>query len=255
MEPELKAFLASACLHLLVAGSAVSFAAFSRQPELPLLVECTVELGQLSETPERGRKPALPALPVPPSPRQARTRIATLPRETLPVAPVVQAGAMTAPAHAIPAPVSPSVVTPAPVLVAPDGNGRLSATSLPQGRAGVGPATGPDAGSSVPASSGRGESVESPQARYLNEHFAAIRSLIAGNLRYPGKARRMGWSGKLAVEFVIRESGEVEQIRVVKSSGIALLDCDARETVRRSAPFPPPPVSARLVVPVEYRLE
>lgn len=108
------------------------------------------------------------------------------------------------------------------------------------------------------AGAGRGsgeEGADSEQRRYLKEHFAAIRSLIARNLRYPGKARRMGWCGKLTVEFVVRESGEVEGIKVVRSSGFALLDCNAVETVRRSAPFPPPPVSARLVVPVEYRLE
>ncbi len=259
MEPELKAFLASSCLHLLVAGSAVSFAPFSRQPEPPLLVECTIELGQPAETPERGRNPAatLPPLPVPPSPRQATTRIAALPHEALPVTPVVQAGAMAASPYAIPspAPVSRPVVTPEPVLAAPAGNGRLTATSLPKGRAGEGPAIAPDTGISVPGSSGRGDSAESLQARYLKEHFTVIRSLIAGNLRYPGKARRMGWSGKLAVEFVVYESGEVDGIRVVKSSGIALLDCDARDTVRRSAPFPRPPASARLVIPMEYRLE
>jgi protein TonB len=100
-----------------------------------------------------------------------------------------------------------------------------------------------------------GKSMESLKAHYLKDHFAYIRTLISGNLRYPVKARRMGWSGKLTVELIVRESGEADTIRVVKSSGILLLDSDAEETVRRSSPFPKPPVSARLLIPVEYVLE
>lgn len=96
--------------------------------------------------------------------------------------------------------------------------------------------------------------MESQQRRYLKEHFAHIRDTIAENLRYPAKARKMGWHGRLAVEFVVLASGAVDQIRITKSSGIALLDSDAEETVRRSAPFPKPPVSARLIIPVDYVL-
>ena len=100
-----------------------------------------------------------------------------------------------------------------------------------------------------------GDSAESRQTQYLKEHFTYIRNTIAANLRYPSKARKMGWNGKLAIEFVILESGTVDKIRVTRSSGIPLLDSDAEETVRRSAPFPKPPVSARLVIPVEYVLK
>lgn len=101
----------------------------------------------------------------------------------------------------------------------------------------------------------RGESAEALRERYLRQHFGYIRDLINNNLRYPGRARRMGWSGALKVEFVVRVDGSVEAIRIVKSSGVPLLDCNAMETVRRSAPFPKPPISARLIIPVEYLLE
>lgn len=102
---------------------------------------------------------------------------------------------------------------------------------------------------------GRGLDSASLRAGYLQDHLASIRGAIAGNFRYPPMARRMGWTGRVAVEFVVRGDGSVEQVRVVKSSGIALLDDDAEETVRRSAPFPRPPVSARLIIPVEYVLK
>jgi len=57
------------------------------------------------------------------------------------------------------------------------------------------------------------------------------------------------------VSFIVQESGEVRDLRLERSSGIGLLDRDAAETIRRAAPFPKPPVSARLVIPVEYILE
>ena len=115
--------------------------------------------------------------------------------------------------------------------------------------------TGPGEDAAGKASGPSGKSAESLRARFLKEHLAYIRNMIAEHLRYPSQARRMGWSGKLTIEFVIRESGGVDTIRVVKSSGFPLLDRDAEDTVRRSAPFPKPPVSARLVIPVEYLLE
>ncbi|QEM68962.1 energy transducer TonB [Geobacter sp. FeAm09] len=74
-------------------------------------------------------------------------------------------------------------------------------------------------------------------------------------MRYPGLARRMGWSGTLLIEFVVQKDGSADMVRIVSSSGVPLLDRDARETVLKSAPFPKPPVSATLRFPMEYKLE
>lgn len=253
MEPELKAFLASSCLHMLVAGSAVSLASFSRQPETPLVVECTIDLQDPAPQGKKGERGTAALFPAPAAPRAPR--VAAPPPGPVPEAPPVPAGPAVIPAVAASTPVSLPRATPAVTPAASAGSGGpMPAASIP-GRQGSGPVPAPDTGISVPGSSVRGEDSDSGQKQYLKEHFAAIRDLIARNLRYPGKARRMGWCGKLMVEFVVRESGEVDGIRVVRSSGIALLDCNAVETVRRSAPFPRPPASARLVVPVEYRLE
>lgn len=90
------------------------------------------------------------------------------------------------------------------------------------------------------------------RTRYLKEQFSYIRDKIASNVRYPRQAKRMGWSGVAHVSFVIEENGGVSDVKVVKSSQVGLLDEEASESVRRSAPFPRPPVRARIVIPVEY---
>jgi protein TonB len=95
---------------------------------------------------------------------------------------------------------------------------------------------------------------EKTNQHYLKEHFIYIRDLISKQIVYPSMARKMGWSGKVTVAFVITEDGSVQAIRVVESSGFPLLDKSAVETVRGAAPFPKPPVRAEIVVPVNFKL-
>lgn len=95
---------------------------------------------------------------------------------------------------------------------------------------------------------------EIQQRQYLKEHFNYIRDLIGKRLVYPSMARRMHWQGKTVVAFVIKQDGSVHSLRVVKTSGFALLDRCAIETVRDAAPFPRPPVQAEIVLPVSFNL-
>ena len=95
---------------------------------------------------------------------------------------------------------------------------------------------------------------EKAQQRYLKEHFAYIRDLITKQLVYPPMARKMRWSGKVVVAFVIAEDGSVHAIRVVETSGFPILDKSALETVRSVAPFPKPPVRAEIVVPINFKM-
>ncbi len=92
------------------------------------------------------------------------------------------------------------------------------------------------------------------RGKYLKEQFQYIRERIADNARYPRHARRMGWCGVVHISFIIEPNGNVSDIRIVKSSGVSVLDEEASDSVRRSAPFPKPPVRARIVIPVEYAL-
>ncbi|WP_051284293.1 energy transducer TonB [Desulforegula conservatrix] len=104
------------------------------------------------------------------------------------------------------------------------------------------------------ASAGAGP-VVSPEERYMREHFAYIRDLVRKKLKYPRAAVSMGLFGKVGVSFTVLENGELADIEVSRSSGARILDMDAVDTVMRAAPFPPPPVKARIVIPVEYILE
>ncbi len=96
---------------------------------------------------------------------------------------------------------------------------------------------------------------ESAKAKYLNDHFAYIRDKILRNVSYPDAARRMGWQGKVLLSFIIRANGSVKGFNIIQSSGFTVLDKDAIETVKDTAPFPKPPVEAQLVIPIVYRLE
>lgn len=98
-------------------------------------------------------------------------------------------------------------------------------------------------------------SIEQVRRKYLKEHFSYIRDLIVKRLDYPPVARRMEWSGKVVVAFVVAESGDVRSVHVKESSGYPLLDHSAVDTVKRVAPFPRPPVAAEIVMPVQFRLE
>ncbi|MFN3480799.1 MAG: energy transducer TonB, partial [Thermodesulfovibrionales bacterium] len=90
--------------------------------------------------------------------------------------------------------------------------------------------------------------------RYIMEHFSYIRDIITKNISYPFMARKMGWSGKVTVSFVINEDGSVRDIKIIESSGFDVLDRNAADTVKKVSPFPKPPVSAEIIVPVVYRL-
>ncbi len=96
--------------------------------------------------------------------------------------------------------------------------------------------------------------LENVQQRYLKEHFTYIRDLITTHLVYPLMARKMNWSGKVVVAFVIAEDGTVNNIRVIETSGFPVLDRSVLETVRGVAPFPKPPVRAEIVIPINFRM-
>lgn len=92
------------------------------------------------------------------------------------------------------------------------------------------------------------------QQRYLKEHFTDIRDLIVKRLSYPLIARRMGWSGRVVLAFIVAEDGSVRSIQVKESSGYPALDNSAMETVKSVAPFPRPPAAAEIVMPVQFQL-
>jgi protein TonB len=62
-----------------------------------------------------------------------------------------------------------------------------------------------------------------------------------GNLNYPDEARRKRLAGQVVISVAVRSDGTVEDSRIIKSSGIPLLDSTALRIVKLSVPFPPLP--------------
>jgi protein TonB len=105
------------------------------------------------------------------------------------------------------------------------------------------------------AATGHGDAApEKAKQRYLREHFTYIRDLVMKGLVYPHQARKMGWSGKVTVSFLVCEDGSAREVKVVESSGHQMLDRCAIETIRKVAPFPKPPLPAEIVIPVLFKL-
>jgi periplasmic protein TonB len=69
--------------------------------------------------------------------------------------------------------------------------------------------------------------------------------LLARAKRYPDKAIRRGAKGIAVIRFALDDSGGVESVALLRSSGDADLDSESVALVSRAAPFPPPPPGAQ----------
>jgi protein TonB len=77
--------------------------------------------------------------------------------------------------------------------------------------------------------------------------------------RYPHLARLNRWEGKVVLQAVVREDGQVLDVKVSQSSGYAVLDQDGMEVLRRASPLslkhPLGQAQVVIQVPISYRLE
>lgn len=101
---------------------------------------------------------------------------------------------------------------------------------------------------------GTGSSGDAAKHGYIKANFSYIKDMIQRNIAYPHVARRNGWTGMVKVSFIVSSSGNVNDIKVMKSSGFKILDKNAVEAVKSSSPFPEPPVEAQIIVPILYSL-
>jgi protein TonB len=72
-------------------------------------------------------------------------------------------------------------------------------------------------------------------------YFNKIKQTIEQHWEYPEMALRYGLQGRLALEFTINGGGQLEGLRLIRSSGSQLLDEEALRAVKAAAPFPPIP--------------
>jgi protein TonB len=83
-------------------------------------------------------------------------------------------------------------------------------------------------------------------------------SRLERSKRYPYAARMNRWEGKVVVQAVVREDGQVVSLEIAESSGHAILDNDAMELIRKISPLhlkhPLGQTQVALLVPVGYSL-
>ena len=89
---------------------------------------------------------------------------------------------------------------------------------------------------------------------YLDAQFSHIRNRLSEHLCYPIIARKRGWFGKVVVSFIINMDGNADKIEIHESCGISLLDQSVIKTVRNACPFPIPPMTAQIIIPILYNL-
>ncbi len=70
----------------------------------------------------------------------------------------------------------------------------------------------------------------------------SVKQKIQKEKRYPRWALRLGREGRARVFFVLRPSGDIEDIRLARSSGVKDLDIEAIDAVKRAGPFAPFPL-------------
>lgn len=76
-------------------------------------------------------------------------------------------------------------------------------------------------------------------AGYVENWRRRVESI--GNRHYPAEARARGLYGSLELVVVLRDSGELMDVRIARSSGNPVLDQAAINIVRMGAPYPPFP--------------
>ena len=243
-----RALTESFFLHGLLVGAIIFMAA--RVPPPPKIIrldfslqEQTAALAPKSE--QVAAQPPMvrhPPAPIKPSPRVAVNHHPPVP-QTRPKATV----------RALPKKPSPVPVKPPAEVAAVEPNSspapqadatKNTGTSMPQTSSGS---------ATLPKTSTAGTTTNTGE-EYRHANFAAIRDSILANLHYPMIARRQGWCGKVDVAFLIKPDGHIGELRIEKSSGYAVLDEQALEAIRRSAPFTPPRIAALLVMPVTFQL-
>jgi len=93
------------------------------------------------------------------------------------------------------------------------------------------------------------------QGNYGKANFSYIQKKIQRSMSYPSSAKQMGITGRVTVAFTISKNGQASNIRVIGSSGNALLDAAAVAAVNKASPFPPPPSAATINIPLVFGLK
>lgn len=151
------------------------------------------------------------------------------------------------PSETEPTSTSPSTLHEPPPEKVDDDPAKAAGDEVP--RTAGGAAAESHAGTGEPSAAAR----SAAQAGAVNRFVATLRSRLART-----KPRGLRIKGVAVVVFAVLPSGELDYVRVAKSSGSQALDEAAVGAVRRAAPFPAPPpwmAKAELRFSIPYRFE
>jgi len=94
---------------------------------------------------------------------------------------------------------------------------------------------------------------------YAADYARVVQGKIIDNLAYPLEARQAGFQGTVKVGLHLSYDGQLQDAVIRQSSGYAMLDEDALNTVKKINSFPPFPASIEkddlwIEIPIDYRL-
>ncbi|MEP3388702.1 MAG: TonB family protein [Reichenbachiella sp.] len=81
---------------------------------------------------------------------------------------------------------------------------------------------------------------------------------VAGNMKYPTQARKDGIEGKVFVQFIVDETGQLTEVKSIKGIG-AGCDAEAVRVMKSAAKWAPglvdnKPVKVRMILPITFKL-
>lgn len=140
-----------------------------------------------------------------------------------------------------------------PVLAATPGSAAPASRPV---KATQGAGSGMDGGGApaAPASAPAGDPAASAA---VTAYLVQVQRRLQAALMYPAEGRRLRLTASVAVRFVIRADGSLAPTgtAVLRNDGAAMFAEAALETLRRAAPFAPPPVAGlSLDVPIAFLL-
>ena len=251
MKPQTQGFHFSLLIHAVVILGILGLSLAAKNNPRPIVIDFDLEKTISAPPPPVQKAPETQKVAAPPSEKAFKAIPPPVPREEVrpippPEAPKVQETSptwihsisdLTVPTE------NPGVPNVPGGLGKVEGKAGVSGTTYGSGKGGTG------GGGTTEAGAG-----EKAKSRYLAEHFAFIRDKILQRVTYPPLARRMGWQGKVVLSFVINPNGTIKEPEVAQGSGHEILDQSALEALKGSAPFPQPPVEARITIPIAYKL-
>ncbi len=83
-------------------------------------------------------------------------------------------------------------------------------------------------------------SLNTTSFKYM-DYFESVRAAVEDVWAYPEDAIINGLSGRVILRFTLKKTGELENVRLVKSAGHKSLDDEARAAVKLAAPYHPFP--------------